>query len=418
MTETSGSSATDEHQHAHTDGPPAGIDRANLRSYEQLRRSTTDRKIAGVAGGLGRHLNIDPTIIRVVLVVMCFFGGSGFLLYGVAWALVPEDGQDQGNIALRPGARNAVLIAAGVVAALLLLGDSWHGIGFPWPLLIVGVAVLVYLAFRGHDPGPTAPETHPSGAYPAAAYPAAPYPAAPHPAGTYPQPSGAIDEQPPTPPWLPPTPVAPAYQPPRPPRGPLLFGFTLALVALALGSLGLYDASGGHVADAAYPALALAVVGLMLVVGAFVGRAGGLILLGIIASLALAVTSVVGTVGDLDHGRGERLNATPLTASAVRDTYYVPAGRVVLDLSRVVDPAALAGHSIEVGARAGEVVVVLPAGVVTHVDADLSGPGQIDLPHRSSGGVGNEITDTLGSGPGIFSIRAHLFAGHIDVRTS
>jgi hypothetical protein len=62
--------------------------------------------------------------------------------------------------------------------------------------------------------------------------------------------------------------------------------------------------------------------------------------------------------------------------------------------------------------------VILPAGVVTHVDAEVSGPGQIDLPGHLSGGLGNTITETLGTGPGTFSIRAHLFAGHIDVRTS
>ena len=112
------------------------------------------------------------------------------------------------------------------------------------------------------------------------------------------------------------------------------------------------------------------------------------------------------------------MNVTPLTAGAVQGAYYVPSGRVVLDLSRVRDPADLAGRSIEVGARAGEVVVVLPTDVVTDVDADISGPGQIDLPDHSSGGFGNSITETHGSGSGTFSLRAHLFTGHIEVRTS
>ena len=69
----------------------SGMDRENLRSYQRLTRSTTDRKVAGVAGGLGRHLNVDPTLLRVLFVVLCFFGGAGFLLYGVAWLVVPED---------------------------------------------------------------------------------------------------------------------------------------------------------------------------------------------------------------------------------------------------------------------------------------------------------------------------------------
>ena len=58
-----------------------------MRDLGRLRRSRTDRKIAGVAGGLGRHFDIDPTIVRVAFVVLAFFGGAGLLLYGVGWLL-------------------------------------------------------------------------------------------------------------------------------------------------------------------------------------------------------------------------------------------------------------------------------------------------------------------------------------------
>jgi phage shock protein PspC (stress-responsive transcriptional regulator) len=441
MSQTPGPSATDEQQPPPAGGPPPGADRPHFQSLEHLRRSSSDRKIAGVAGGLGRHLNIDPTIVRVVLVVLCFFGGAGFLLYGAAWALVPEDGQRDGNIAVRPSTRNALLIIAGVVATLLLLGDSWGGIGFPWPLFVVGVGVLIYLAAR--DRGQPAP---PQGQFPHQG--SAPHPGqytgqytGQHPGeytgeytgqagqqqGAAPSapygPVGAAETQPgpaypqATPPWLPPAHTASAYPAPRPKRGPRLFGPTLALVALALGSLGLYDATGGSVLDSAYPALALGVVGAMLVLGAFVGRAGGLVFLGIVAAAVLAVTSLVGALGGIGDGDGERLNATPLSAAAVEDSYYVPNGRVVVDLSEVRDPAQLDGRSIEVGARAGEVLVILPEGVVSDVDAEISGPGQIDLPDHSAGGFDNDISQTIGSGPDTLSIRAHLFAGHIEVRT-
>src|SRR4051794_16678693 len=263
-----------------TQNPPPpgapGVDRHNLRNYERLTRSTTDRKVAGVAGGLGRHLNVDPTLLRVIFVVLCFFGGAGLLLYGVAWLLVPEDGAAQATIATRPGTRNGLLIVTGIVAVLILLGNSWNGIGFPWPLVVVGIVAAVFLLLRDQR------RTEEPAAGPLAE-------AAP---GTAPG-MATGDDQPP-PPWMP----APQPAPVRPPaprrRGPLLFGPTLALVAVALGALGLYDAAGGAVLDAAYPALALAVVGAMLVVGAFVGRAGGLILLGLAAAFALALTSVVG----------------------------------------------------------------------------------------------------------------------------
>src|SRR5678815_3879161 len=103
MNQTQGPSETDE-QNTRPETP--GVDRPNLRNYEQLRRSVTDRKVAGVAGGLGRHLNIDPTILRVLFVVLVFFGGAGLLLYGALWLLVPEDGQAEGKIAMSPNTRN------------------------------------------------------------------------------------------------------------------------------------------------------------------------------------------------------------------------------------------------------------------------------------------------------------------------
>ena len=64
-----------------------------------LRRSISDRKIAGVAGGLGRYFNVDPLIFRVVLVTLAIFGGSGLLLYAIGWLLVPEEGDDESEVA-------------------------------------------------------------------------------------------------------------------------------------------------------------------------------------------------------------------------------------------------------------------------------------------------------------------------------
>jgi len=363
MTETQEPPTAAEQQSTTTGPTPPGVDRQHLRSYELLRRSLTDRKVAGVAGGLGRHLNIDPTVVRVLLVVMCFFGGAGFVLYGVAWLLVPEDGQVEGKIATSPSTRNVLLIGGGVLAALLLVGDGWGGIGFPWPLFLVGVGVLIYVVLRKDDPA------HPR-------------------SGT----------------------------PRRVRTGPRLFGSTLALMAVALGALGLYDASGGAVVDSAYPALALTVVGLMLVLGAFVGRAGGLILLGLVCAFALAVTSVVGGFRGMDFNNGERISVAPTSADGVQDSYDLASGRALVDLSDVRDPDSLDGRTIDVRGRAGELVVVLPDGVESDVTAVIDGPGQIDLPDHSSGGIDSDLTGTYGSGRSTVTINTHLSAGHIDVR--
>jgi len=391
------------------------VDRQHLRSYEQLRRSVTDRKIAGVAGGLGRHLNIDPTILRVLFVVLCFFGGAGFVAYGVAWLLVPEEGKPDGIIAMNENTRNGVLIVGGVVAALLLIGDSWGGIGFPWPVFLVGVGVLIYLAFRGRAPRAVQQTPPPSFYGPEA--PASGAPSGDTAMGTAYTASSGIGyaEQPPPPPWEPAPPVAP-YQPPRPKSGPKLFGTTLALVAVALGGLGLYDVAGGSVVDSAYPALALTVVGVMLVVGAWVGRAGGLILLGIVASFALVVTSVLGTFRAMDLRDGQRIDVAPVSADHVRNSYEVRQGQVSVDLSRVSDPEALNGRVIHVGGTAAEVLVVLPRGVESDVTAGIDGPGQIDLPDRHSGGINTNLAGIYGTGSSVVTIDTHLAVGHIEVR--
>ncbi len=55
-----------------------------------LVRSRTNRKIAGVCGGLGEHFDMDPIFIRAIFVVSLFFGGLGLLTYLVLWFLMPD----------------------------------------------------------------------------------------------------------------------------------------------------------------------------------------------------------------------------------------------------------------------------------------------------------------------------------------
>ena len=64
-------------------GPPPGYGTGAgaLPPIATLRRSRTDRKLAGVAGGLGRYAGVDPLILRILFVVLTIFGGSGILLY-------------------------------------------------------------------------------------------------------------------------------------------------------------------------------------------------------------------------------------------------------------------------------------------------------------------------------------------------
>ena len=58
-----------------------------------LRRSTTDKKIAGVAGGLAEHLGLDPTLVRAGFAVSLLFSGAGLVAYLLLLAIVPDDAQ-------------------------------------------------------------------------------------------------------------------------------------------------------------------------------------------------------------------------------------------------------------------------------------------------------------------------------------
>ncbi|TVZ02320.1 PspC domain-containing protein [Trebonia kvetii] len=61
----------------------------------QLRRSGDDKMLAGVAGGIARYLDVDVTLVRVIIAALALFTGAGAPLYAAAWLLLPADGEDQ-----------------------------------------------------------------------------------------------------------------------------------------------------------------------------------------------------------------------------------------------------------------------------------------------------------------------------------
>ena len=62
-----------------------------MNSTSLLTRSSTDKKLGGVAAGLARHLGVDPTIVRVGFAVSLLFSGAGLVAYLVMLAVVPSD---------------------------------------------------------------------------------------------------------------------------------------------------------------------------------------------------------------------------------------------------------------------------------------------------------------------------------------
>lgn len=58
---------------------------------KQLRRSKTDKMIAGICGGLGKYFGVDPTILRLVFVLLMIFAGTGLLAYLIMWLVIPYE---------------------------------------------------------------------------------------------------------------------------------------------------------------------------------------------------------------------------------------------------------------------------------------------------------------------------------------
>lgn len=388
-------------------------------SFDQLRRSSADRRIAGVCGGVARHLDVDPTIIRVAAVVLAIFGGSGLVLYGAAWLLVPRDDEQTARLEVDPGGRTVLLVVAGIIALALLFGDAWGGWWIPFPLAVVGLLVLLVVVLRRRpDPsdGP-APTTAYPPTYSATTAPPTPQPSADAgvtPPGSPTEPGAWTDgtdpDTQPTAAWyagaqhdatqqLPVAAGPPVAAPPVPRRprrtGPLLFTPTLALITLAIGVLAILDLNGLDTVPAAYPALAVAVVGGMLVVGAWFGRPGGLIALGLAATLALGGAVIAQTAGAVSDA--ERLSVTPASADELMDRYEIGNGELTLDLTAVTDLAALDGRRVQITMGAGAMRVEVPPGLRVESDARLSMVGDVRVLGQQRGGFGPSVTTVSGA---------------------
>lgn len=399
-------------------GPRPGGDL--LRDLALLRRTPGERKVAGVAGGIARHFDVDPLVVRVILVVLTIFGGGGLLLYGAVWLVVPEDGEERAMINLDDGLRSAVLAVVGVLAALSLLSDNLGGPGVPWPGVVVGVILLVIFGRRSSRGDRAARHEAARRAY-AEAYAEADAARA----GAQQYADAAVDSAMaragvvqdgagrPAPAWS--GYVPPPVRPRR--RGPLLFPFTVALAAFAVGVLATLDLAGLAVTPAAYPALVLAVTGVMLLVGSVYGRAGGLVVIGLMAAGATGITSAAQTVGDASIGRSEYVVTR---AADLRTDYRHGVGELAIDLSGVSgasDLAALDGRTVRVEQGIGHLLVTVPDDglrVVVRSQVDL---GESRLFGTTRDGRRTRATNGSTDEPTL-TIDADLGIGQVEVRTS
>jgi phage shock protein PspC (stress-responsive transcriptional regulator) len=128
--------------------------------------------IAGVAGGIGDYLDVDPVLIRIAFVVAAFAGGTGILAYIIAWIVIPEQPreipmttsteptstpppQTEAQKESRPSRGSIVGGLILVVLGLLFLGENFlpdfHFVDF-WPLILVAIgAGLIYKSLRPNN---------------------------------------------------------------------------------------------------------------------------------------------------------------------------------------------------------------------------------------------------------------------------
>ncbi|MBW3653370.1 MAG: PspC domain-containing protein [Actinobacteria bacterium] len=265
----------------------------------RLTRSSRDRIIAGVGGGIGRYFGIDPALVRIGFVALALLGGTGLIVYAAALLLVPldEDG------AAPPSSPRDRALAVAVVVTVIVVGLVFGGFGFAFggALVPLGLLVLVGLAVwwlaSGEGPG-----------------------------------------------------GSPATAARRAAQGLALL---IACGALAVASFFASGLGGGVVVAAIVIA-----AGAGLVVAAFVGGARWLVLPALAIALPLAFVSAAGI--DLDGGFGER-RERPATVAELEQSYRLGAGELVVDLRELDLPAG--DHPLKVRVGAGHALVLVPEDV-------------------------------------------------------
>jgi len=119
---------------------------------KRLYRSTTNKIIGGVCGGLGEYFDVDPVLVRVITVLLFLATGFGILAYIIAWIIIPKRPLDVVPVPTNheysswtrylPG---LILIGIGII---LLIRENWFWFGWEefWPIILIAIGLL--LIFR------------------------------------------------------------------------------------------------------------------------------------------------------------------------------------------------------------------------------------------------------------------------------
>jgi phage shock protein PspC (stress-responsive transcriptional regulator) len=417
-------------------GPPPGSPGTNR---PPLRRSVTDRKVAGVCGGIAAHLGIDPLILRIVIVVLSIFGGTGLLLYAAGWLLIPDQGEEQSEVQhLVHGRTGPGSVLASIVVAIigigLLIGLAstlsrhwWFGPGPDvWPLLVIaGVGAAVWYSTTrqrsvGSSTGPPPAPPNSPGGYPAAPqqttqYETAQYPAAGYTTAEYTTAAYGTGQEP----WTATATVPPVASPAKAARRrerSVLGILTWSVALVAAGIMVLLDQVGAwNVRAVPFLAVLLGIVGLGLVAGAFIGRSRGLIVAGVLLSL---ITMIAAAAPGVDSRRAGAVTWTPTTVSSIpAGGYHWAAGNVQLDLSQL----ALAGQTVDIHVQvgAGRLRIYIPTNAQVSVNANV-GVGAVRLLNgQPTGGLGQsyQVKYPTSASPsqGTIDLVVDLGAGNLEV---
>lgn len=418
--------------------PPWGATPESPRLGDELRtlrRSRSDRVVAGVLGGVGRRLGIDPVVLRVVTAVLAVFGGVGILFYAIAWLLIPAD-DEPGSVldqALGRHDRTPGSVPLAIFLTIMALISSGNIVGGSWDggvLMILAAIGFVALLRRRDSESAARAQAAAGWSDPAAYVPpyagdatGTAYPAdSASPAATadtdltsaMPAPGTESTGWPEGPDWVDPraewhpypepAPAPAASAKPRSTLGPI----TVSAAIISVGILAINDATWAAVPEAMYLAVPLGIVAIGLLVGAWLGRSRGLIALGILLSVALVPTAFL---SQLDTTAVDESVHIDTVADIPTDTVSYGAGSITYDLSDLVltdsDNVQLA---IEQGA--GELNVIVPPNADVIVNGS-TGAGEISAFGQTSGGIGRErrITDNGADGPGGGTIELDLQLG-------
>lgn len=378
-------------------------------------RSGGDAMIAGVCSGIARRYDVDPTLVRVALVVAATFGGSGVLAYIACWFALPSDGVENprrrgplGRHGMprdlhRPGTVGLVVVA--IIALAILPSPAWGSSG------LVGAALLVVGVWALHR---RTPEPPPGTSADTVTTVSLTKPAAPTGA---PADADATTERVVPPAWDPlgaapfawdlPDPPTTQTPAPRPARDTALAAVVVG-VALLVAAVGvaLWSAVGvAAVTPVRIAGAVLAVLAVGVIAGALRGRRTGLTGLAVLVGVVVVVLGVADRSPQFPSGGVGERNWKPLSEGDLAPEYSVTVGSGTLDLRSVT----LTGdRTVRVEAGVGQVVIEVPRDMNVRAVCHTT-VGKQDCASGVQGG------DDGAAGP-VLTVDASTVAGDIEVR--